>query len=175
MLYPVQTSKGRCASENISCDNKNCLACCCLLYSNFELLGKTLFSRFILFGVLHRFQHCTGHIKIRSWEGRGNQYIQLVKVLYCKLLINGKQLPAFPLEVGAGSDPDIRGGRGECYHPILMKVINMLWFWSRDGIQIFTSDLVLDFLIGRHLILFFPQNCLGVFTMRKKYYVMGCK
>ena len=34
--------------------------------------------------------------------GRGNQYIQLVKVLYCKLPANGKQLPAFPLEVGPG-------------------------------------------------------------------------
>ena len=31
-----------------------------------------------------------------SWKGRGNQYIQLVKVLYCKLSTNGKQLPAFP-------------------------------------------------------------------------------
>ena len=35
-----------------------------------------------------------------SWEGRGNQYIQLFKVLYCILLANGKKLPAFPLEVG---------------------------------------------------------------------------
>ena len=34
--------------------------------------------------------------------GRGNQYIQLVKVLYCKLLTGGKQLPAFPLEVRPG-------------------------------------------------------------------------
>ena len=38
-----------------------------------------------------------------NWKGRGNQYIQLVKVLYCKLLTNGKQLPAFLLEVGLGS------------------------------------------------------------------------
>ena len=37
-----------------------------------------------------------------SFMGRGNQYIQLVKVLYCKLPINGKQLPAFPLEVRPG-------------------------------------------------------------------------
>ena len=28
--------------------------------------------------------------------GRGNQYIQLIKVLYCKLPTTGKQLPAFP-------------------------------------------------------------------------------
>ena len=33
-----------------------------------------------------------------SWKDRGNQYTQLVKVLYCKLPNNGKQLPAFPLE-----------------------------------------------------------------------------
>ena len=55
--------------------------------------------RFIyLVGILCRFQHCTGHITTGSWKGRGNQYIRLVKVLYCKLLTNGKQLPAFPLE-----------------------------------------------------------------------------
>ena len=51
-----------------------------------------------LFGVLHRFQHCTGHITMGSWKGRGNQYIQFVRVLLCKLPTNGKQLPAFPLE-----------------------------------------------------------------------------
>ena len=36
--------------------------------------------------------------------GTGNQYIQLIKVLYCKLLTNGKQLPAFPLQVQPGFD-----------------------------------------------------------------------
>ena len=51
-----------------------------------------------LFGFLHRFQHCTGHIMTGSWKGRGNHYIQFVRVLYCKLPTNGKQLPAFPLE-----------------------------------------------------------------------------
>ena len=56
----------------------------------------------ILFGVLSRFQHCTGHITMGSWEGRGNQYIQLV--LYCKLQTNGKQLPAFKLEVRLGTE-----------------------------------------------------------------------
>ena len=30
-----------------------------------------------LFGVVRRFQHCTGHITTGSWKGRGNQYIQL--------------------------------------------------------------------------------------------------
>ena len=58
-----------------------------------------------LFGVLHRFQHCTGHITTGSWKGRGNQYIQFVRVLYCKLPTNGKQLPAFPLETVLGTEP----------------------------------------------------------------------
>ena len=43
--------------------------------SNSESLG------IYLFGVLHRFQHCTGHITTGSWKGRGNQYIQFVRVL----------------------------------------------------------------------------------------------
>ena len=58
-----------------------------------------------LFGVLRRFQHCTGHITTGSWKGRGNQYIQFVRVLYCKLPTNGKQLPAFPLEALQGIEP----------------------------------------------------------------------
>ena len=35
----------------------------------------------------------------------GQRNIQLVKVLYCKLQTNGKQLPAFPLEVGPATEP----------------------------------------------------------------------
>ena len=34
-----------------------------------------------------------------SFMGRGNQYMQLVKVLYCRLLTIRKQLPTFPLKV----------------------------------------------------------------------------
>ena len=60
---------------------------------------------FNLFEVLRRFQHCTGHITTGSLKGKGNQYIQLVKVLYCKLPTNGKHLPAFPLEAGPGTEP----------------------------------------------------------------------
>ena len=58
-----------------------------------------------LFGVLCRFQHCTGHVTTGSWKGRGNQYIQFVRVLYCKLPTNGKQLPAFPLDAVPGIEP----------------------------------------------------------------------
>ena len=58
-----------------------------------------------LFGVLRRLQHYTGHITTGSWKGRGNQYIQLAKVVYCKLTTNGKQLPAFPLKAVTGIEP----------------------------------------------------------------------
>ena len=60
---------------------------------------------FYLFEVLGHFQHCTAHITTGSWKDRGNQYIQLVKVLYCKLLTKSKQLPAFPLEAVPGIEP----------------------------------------------------------------------
>ena len=58
-----------------------------------------------LFGVLRRFQHCTGHITTGSWKGRGNQYIEFARVLYCKLPTNGKQLPAFPHQAMTGIEP----------------------------------------------------------------------
>ena len=48
--------------------------------------------------------HCIDHITTGSFMGRGNQYIQLVKVLYCKLPTNRKQLPVFPLEVDPGTE-----------------------------------------------------------------------
>ena len=37
-----------------------------------------------------------------NFTGRGNLYIQLVKVLYSKVLTNSKQLPALPLEIRSG-------------------------------------------------------------------------
>ena len=63
------------------------------------------YSIFYLFGVLHCFQHCTGHITTGSWKGRGNQYIEFARVVYCKLPTNGKQLPAFPLKAVTGIEP----------------------------------------------------------------------
>ena len=55
-----------------------------------------------LVSVLHNTYSIFGYIVMGSWKGRGNQFIQMVKVLYCKLPTNGKQQPAFPLEVGLG-------------------------------------------------------------------------
>ena len=60
---------------------------------------------FYLLGFLRRFQHCTGHITTGSWKGRGNQYIEFARVLYCKLPTNGKQLPAFPHKALTGIEP----------------------------------------------------------------------
>ena len=34
----------------------------------------------------------------------------------------------------------------------------MLYFWSRDGVQIFSIDLLFDLVIGRHYIILFPGN-----------------
>ena len=79
------------------------LSCSC--YSVQRDFRITVLSFIYLFGVLRRFQHCTGHITMGSWKGRGNQYIQFVRVLYCKLPTNGKQLPAFPLEAVPGIEP----------------------------------------------------------------------
>ena len=39
--------------------------------------------------------YCTGYTTMGSFVGRGNRFIHLVKVLYCKLPTIGKQLPTF--------------------------------------------------------------------------------
>ena len=68
---------------------------CLVLQVNFLSLSSLENVIFIyLFGVLCRFQHCTGHVTTGKWKSRGNQYIKFVRVLYCKLT-NGKQLLAF--------------------------------------------------------------------------------
>ena len=80
-----------------------------------DITFSTLVGFIYLFGVLHRFQHCTGHITTGSWKGRGNQYIQFVMVLYCKLpMASNYQLSH--LRPCWGSNPGLRGGRRECYH-----------------------------------------------------------
>ena len=104
-----------------------------------------------LFGILRRFQHSTGHIMTGSWEGRGNQYIQLVKVLYCKLLTNGKQLPAFPLEVGPGTEP--RSQRWEarvlplCQRGPRLAFVgwnHFTFIWNLEGKKYFTLLCLLE-------------------------------
>ena len=88
------------------------------------------YKNIYLFGLLRCFQHCTGHMTTGSWKGRGNQYIKLVKVLYCKLLAKGK--PLSYLRSGRDSNSDLRGGRRVCYYCASMApVIKMIPPWWR--------------------------------------------
>ena len=64
--------------------------------------GESVFQIYLFIWGFTPFQHFTGHITMGSWKGRGNQYIQFVRFLYCKLPTNSKQLPAFPLETVTG-------------------------------------------------------------------------
>ena len=73
-------------------------------------------TSFIYLGFLCCFQHCTGHITTGSWKGRGNQFIQFVRVLYCKLPTNGlSNYQLSHLRLCREPNPGLRGGRRECY------------------------------------------------------------
>ena len=60
-----------------------------------------------VFSVLHHTQYPAGYIVTDSWNGRGNQYIQLVKALFSKL-------STFPQKVRLGLNSDLRVGRHMC-------------------------------------------------------------
>ena len=90
---------------------------------------------YFLFGFLRHFQHFTDHITMGSFVGRGNQYIQLVKVLYCKLPTSGKQLATLPHKVqGLNSQPQRWEASMlplDCHGPLmdmLYKVGNVSFF-----------------------------------------------
>ena len=51
-----------------------------------------------------------GHIATGSFMGRGNQFIQFLKFLCCKLPTTGKKSPIFPHSF-RGLAADLRGGR----------------------------------------------------------------
>ena len=113
MRYGKNISRLQYGSDNLEGQANFLNICTCIIalfLNRYVLIENPLphhpVSLFVyLFGVLHRFQHCTGHITTGSWKGRGNQYIQFVRVLYCKLPTNGKQLPSFPLEAMPGTEP----------------------------------------------------------------------
>ena len=103
---------GKVHGVDITHDNVCSMLSC--FYSHLLSTGRPISSLFIyLFGALRRFQHCTGHITTGSWKGRGNQYIQFARVVYCKLPTNGKQLPAFPLKAITGIEPPTSEVGGE--------------------------------------------------------------
>ena len=61
-----------------------------------------------------------------SWKGRGNQYIELVKVLYCKLPTDEKasNYQLSHSRSGRELNSDLRGGRRECYHSATVSPSN---------------------------------------------------
>ena len=65
-----------------------------------------------LFGVLHCFQHCTGYIMIGNCKGRGDQYIQLVCTVKCQPTARNYQLSHLRLGWDSNSDP---GSRRQVY------------------------------------------------------------
>ena len=48
---------------------------CYMAHLTVQVQSNSQITLFYLFGVLRRFQHCTGYITTGSWKGRGNQYI----------------------------------------------------------------------------------------------------
>ena len=102
-------------------------------------------QRFIyLFGVLHHFQHCTGHITTGSRKGRGNQYIHLVKVLYCKLHTNSKQIPAFPQLPRLGTEPWPQRWETTVASNPSKKEVNTLWGKLRCAMSWCDLDAIFD-------------------------------
>ena len=86
-----------------------------LIYREYLALIKINFRAFYLFnGEVVNLYHlwCDGKL-----EGlRKNQYIQLVKVLYWRLMVNSKQPSAFPLDDGLGFKLcSLRHGRRMCH------------------------------------------------------------
>ena len=70
---------------------------------------------FYLFSVLrYAYYLCISYIVVGSWKGSGNQYIQLVKAMYCKLPTSNYQLSHF--RCGQDWNSDLRGEGLSCYH-----------------------------------------------------------
>ena len=84
-----------------------------------------------LFGVLRCFQHCTGDITTGSWKGRGNQYIEFPRILYCKLRPTASNYQLSHI--------------GPCYHsatvaPSAIKVYSILDYIMSEHISVAISD-----------------------------------
>ena len=105
LSFTLHFSAQQCNSQGINCVNENRIYSTQLGQLCHFSMALAFIFMYCLFVVLRRFQHCTGHITTGSWKGKGNQYIEFARVLYCKLPTNGKQLPAFPLTAMMGIEP----------------------------------------------------------------------
>ena len=65
--------------------------------SNHLFIYLSSYLPIYLFSVSHHIWYvCIGYIVMGSQEGRGNQYMQLLKVLCCKPLASDKETSSFP-------------------------------------------------------------------------------
>ena len=80
----------------------------------FTSVSDVVYLIFTLLNVLHYALYLISYIVLGSWKGRRNHYIELVRVLNCKLLTNSKQLPTWGQ--GRIRNTDRRGGNQVCYH-----------------------------------------------------------
>ena len=109
-----------------------------------------------------------------SWKGRGNQYIEFARVVYCKLPTNGKQLPAFPLKAVTGIKPRTSevGGKSVTTLPqwppgySLIIPAKILFGWTKGqssrGIYLY-KYVILTTQIGRSL-LFYTITSMNLHT-----------
>ena len=75
-----------------------------------------LFLFICLFGVLCRFQHCTGHITMGSWKGRETSTYSSLGFCTVNYWPTASNYQLSHLRPWWGLNPGRRGGRRECYH-----------------------------------------------------------
>ena len=134
------------------------LAVLSYLYAN-KFLISTLFTKtvleiydlFIYLGFLWCFQHCTGHITTGSWKGRGNQYIQFIRVVYCKLQPTATNYQLSHLRQRRESNPGLRGGRRECYHSATVDPCYTYWTYASVSLNSVGRILLLNAILLRYI------------------------
>ena len=113
-----------------------------------------------LFGVLCHFQYCTGHITTGSWKGRGNQYIQFVRGLYCKTADQRQATTSFPTWGRAGNRTPASQVGGESVTTLppwpphvelnATWMVGDIWPMSKKSSEILRDFLLL---VGHHIVL----------------------
>ena len=111
--------------------------------------------------IYYIFQHCTDHIMMGRFLARGNQYVQLVKVLFCKLptickklqsLTQGMNTTARPLEKWCGNDANFDTA---CAIDLEPDLTTTSWFFSHSlyaGLCFILGDICLgDMIHSAHI------------------------
>ena len=128
-----------------------------------NLSCKDASSLFGLFSIPHHNQYLIGYIVMGSKKGKGTQYIQLVKVLYCKPPTLGKQLPAFPWgQIGVWTVISEMGG--ECVPTTppcqLPPMLNLIDFWNLISLSHIDIVLVWEIKSQRNSVACMVQKCI---------------